>query len=104
MKLLETLLLVGSLERNDLVDAKRIDDSRYVSKNPDVLARGKVAPDLPVVLSKGSFQGNNEVTLAKHLVHVGELPVRNPLGSVAVGALEVKIVLTASSFAGIWRN
>lgn len=84
---------VARLELDGLLDAERVGDSQIVTDNLDVLGLGEVAPGLPVVLSEGVLDGDNGVLLAELGVKVGKLLVAEPLAGVALGVLEVKIVL-----------
>lgn len=86
---------VGRLELNGLLNAQRVGDGQVITDN---LARGalglvEVAPGLPVVLGEGVLDRDNGVLLGKVTVHGGELLVGNPLGGVAIGVLEVEVVL-----------
>ena len=84
---------VASLELDGLLDAERVGDSQVITDNLDVLGLVEVAPSLPVVLSEGVLDGDNGVLLGEVRVQSSELLVGDPLGRVAVGVLEVKIVL-----------
>lgn len=84
---------VASLELDSLLDAKRVGDSQVITDNLDILGLVEVAPGLPVVLSEGVLDGDNGVLGGEIRVESGELLVGDPLGGVAVGVLEVKIVL-----------
>lgn len=84
---------VAGLELNGLLDAQRVGDSQVITDNLEVRGLVEVAPGLPVVLSKGVLDGDNGVLGSERLVEVGKLLVGEPLGGVALGVLEVKIVL-----------
>mgnify|MGYP005989629891 CR=1 FL=1 len=84
---------VARLELDGLLDAERVGDSQVITDNLDVLGLGEVAPSLPVVLSEGVLDGDNGVLLAKLAVEGSKLLVGDPLGRVAVGVLEVEVVL-----------
>lgn len=84
---------VARLELNGLLDAQRVGDSQVITDNLEVGGLVEVAPGLPVVLSEGVLDGDNGVLGSEGLVEVGKLLVGEPLGGVALGVLEVKIVL-----------
>jgi len=84
---------VARLELNGLLNAQGVGDSQVITNDLEVGGLVEVAPGLPVVLSEGVLDGDNGVLLGQGLVHVGELLVGDPLGGVAVGVLEVKVVL-----------
>ena len=84
---------IASLKVDGLLDALGVGDSQIITDDLDVLGLVEVAPCLPVVLSEGVLNADNGVLLAEVAVHGSELLVGDPLGGVAVGVLEVKIVL-----------
>lgn len=84
---------IAGLELNGLLDADGVGDGQVITDNLDVLGLVKVAPGLPVILSKGVLNADNGVLLAEVGVHGGKLLVGDPLGGVALGVLEVKVVL-----------
>jgi hypothetical protein len=84
---------VAGLELNGLLNAQRVGDSQVITDDLEVGGLVEVAPGLPVVLSEGVLDGDNGVLGSEGLVEVGKLLVGEPLGGVALGILEVKIVL-----------
>ena len=84
---------IGRLELDGLLDAERVGDGQVVSNDLDVLGLIEVAPGLPVVLGEGILDRDNGVLLGEVSVELGKLLVGDPLGGVAVGVLEVEIVL-----------
>jgi hypothetical protein len=84
---------VAGLELDGLLDAQRVGDSQIITDNLEVGGLVEVAPGLPVVLGERILDGNNGVLGSEGLVEVGKLLVGEPLGRVALGVLEVKIVL-----------
>jgi hypothetical protein len=84
---------VGSLELNGLLDTQRVGYGQVVSNDLEVRGLVEVAPGLPVILGEGVLNGDDGVLGGQVLVQAGKLLVREPLGRVAVGVLEVKIVL-----------
>ena len=84
---------VAGLELDGLLDAQRVGDSQVITDNLEVGGLVEVRPGLPVVLSEGVLDGDDGVLGSEGLVEVGKLLVGEPLGGVAVGVLEVKIVL-----------
>ena len=65
----------------------------YLPNNLEVRGLEEVAPGLPVILSKGVLNADDGVLGGQRLVEVGQLLVGEPLGGVAVGVLEVQVVL-----------
>lgn len=102
---------VARLELDGLLDTEGVGDSQVVTRNmlvsskwlqnqegniPNNLeVRGlvEVAPGLPVVLGEGVLNADNGVLASKRLVEVGKLLVGEPLGGVALGVLEIQVVL-----------
>jgi len=102
---------VARLEINGLLDTEGVGDSQVVTRstlvstiwfrenrvsipnNLEVRGLVEVAPGLPVVLSEGVLDADNGILASKRLVEVGKLLVGEPLGGVAVGVLEVQVVL-----------
>lgn len=95
---------VARLELNGLLDAQGVGDSQVITDNLEVRGLVEVGPGLPVVLSEGVLDGDNGVLLGQGLVEVGELLVGEPLGGVAVGVLEVKVVLLGISLVELGRG
>lgn len=105
---------VARLQLDGLLDTQRVGDSQVVTvrvrlasasllprkgspvnipNNLEVGGLVEVAPGLPVVLSEGVLDADDGVLASQRLVQVGQLLVGEPLGGVAVGVLEVKVVL-----------
>lgn len=84
---------IAGLELNGLLDADGVGDGQVITDNLDVLGLVEVAPGLPVILSKGVLDADNGVLLAEVGVQGSKLLVGDPLGGVAIGVLEVKVVL-----------
>jgi hypothetical protein len=84
---------VARLELDGLLDADGVGDGQVIADNLEVGGLVEVAPRLPVVLSEWVLDADDGVGLSKLLVEVGKLLVGDPLGGVAVGVLEVQIVL-----------
>lgn len=84
---------VARLELDGLLDAQRVGDSQVITDNLEVGGLVEVAPGLPVVLSEGVLNADNGVLGSQGLVEVSKLLVGEPLGLVAVGVLEVQVVL-----------
>lgn len=74
-------------------NALGVGHGQIVTHNLDGGGTGQVGPGLPVVLVEGILNGDNGEVLDELLVHVGQLVGRQPLGLVALGVLEVQIVL-----------
>lgn len=84
---------VARLELDGLLDAEGVGDGQVITDNLEVGGLVEVAPGLPVILSEGVLDGDNGVLGSELLVQVGELLVGDPLGGVALGVLEVEVVL-----------
>lgn len=84
---------VARLELDGLLDAEGVGDSQVITDNLEVGGLVEVAPGLPVILSEGVLDGDNGVLGSQLLVQIGELLVGDPLGGVALGVLEVEVVL-----------
>lgn len=84
---------VARLELDGLLDAERVGDRQVVTDDLEVGGLVEVAPGLPVVLSEGVLDGDDGVLAGQRLVQVGQLLVGEPLGGVALGVLEVQVVL-----------
>ena len=84
---------VARLELDGLLDELGVGDGQVVTNNLEVGGLEEVGPGLPVVLSEGVLNADNRVLLSQGLVQLGELLVCKPLALVAVGVLEVKVVL-----------
>ena len=84
---------VARLELDGLLDAQRVGDSQVITDDLEVGGLVEVAPGLPVVLSEGVLNADNGVLGSQGLVEVSQLLVGEPLGLVAVGVLEVQVVL-----------
>ena len=84
---------VARLELNGLLDAQGVGNGQVITDNLEVGGLVEVAPGLPIILSEGVLDGDNGVLGSKLLVQVGELLVGDPLGGVAIGVLEVEVVL-----------
>ena len=53
----------------------------------------EVTPSLPIILGKRILDTDNGILGRQGLVLIGQLLIRNPLGRIAVGILEIEIVL-----------
>lgn len=84
---------VARLELNGLLDAQGVGDSQVITDNLEVRGLVEVAPGLPVILSEGVLDGDDGVLGSQLLVQIGELLVGDPLRGVALGVLEVEVVL-----------
>jgi hypothetical protein len=101
---------VAGLELNSLLDKLGVGDGQvvttsplamgpvllgpqYIPNNLEVGGLEEVGPCLPVILSEGVFDADNGVLLSQLLVELGELLVAEPLALVAIGVLEVHIIL-----------
>ena len=84
---------VAGLQLDGLLDAQRVGHGQVVTNDLEVGGLVEVAPGLPVILSEGVLNADDGVLASQRLVQVGQLLVGEPLGGVAVGVLEVKVVL-----------
>lgn len=84
---------VARLQLNGLLDAEGVGNGQIITDNLEVGGLVEVAPCLPVILSKWVLDADNGVLLSQGLVLVRELLVCDPLGWVAIGVLEVQVVL-----------
>jgi hypothetical protein len=84
---------VARLLLDGLLDELRVGDSQVVADNLEVGGLEEVRPGLPVVLSEGVLDADNGVLLGERLVELSQLLVGEPLALVALGVLEVKVVL-----------
>lgn len=84
----------GQVITNPLLDPFSIEvETRHLPNNLEVGSLVEVAPSLPVVLREGVLNADDGVLAGQLLVEVGQLLVGEPLGGVAVGVLEVEVVL-----------
>jgi hypothetical protein len=84
---------VAGLELDGLLDELGVGDSQVITDNLEVGSLVEVRPCLPIILSEGVLNADNGVLLGQRLVELSELLVCEPLALVAVGVLEVHVVL-----------
>src|SRR5690242_15417079 len=84
---------VAGLLLDGLLNELRVGDCQVITNDLEVRGLEEVRPGLPVVLSEGVLDGDNGVLLGERLVELSELLVGEPLALVALGVLEVEVVL-----------
>lgn len=84
---------VAGLLLDGLLDELRVGDCQVITNDLEVRGLEEVRPGLPVILSEGVLNGDNGVLLGEGLVELSELLVGEPLALVALGVLEVEVVL-----------
>ena len=85
---------VAELVVNSLLNTAGIGDEEIITDNLDLLTklRSDLLPALKVILLEGILDGDDGVLGNELLVDVKELVLRDHLGAVVVGLLEVEIV------------